>query len=763
MKEINIIPDNRLPDVKATSSKYYESIYKLYRAGITQGNDSTGTFAPSKYINRAKTAAILVRLLDEDERVDAPEDIVSPNVTIDKLSYSFVNSDGEAGFDYESDGTGIVKKGNYFYYKESIFEIIYGSTKKADEMHTAYSKYGGNCEGMSATAAMFYQYEAELDEDPVSITAFSPLSAATYPVDLKVTNTHTYWTYQDTIEEKKITRAISLRRFIEAMQAAQYVSCVQSEKKAHRVKMVKNAGSGIFTYESSTGAEKLNKIIQAVKNFNITGKNAPLIGIGGGYYEQENGMGHCVLGYRVRGSGSERYIDVYDPNYPNNCNRYITVYGYPNCTGWSYDGYYYNNNKYDYNRIDYVGTESYFKVWEYKGITLENLKYFAKTDEIVYDATKDPEAYAEISNSDVEIEDGNGKIVATIENGVFTSSDDDIIEIGDENDFSAENGGVQLWLPVGDYSIINNSNDEELDVTVADDYQSTDVKTDASEINIHVDDDSKLNSVEIEESGRTFDIDMTSQLTNSCESVEASGIVPKSSVSLQQKNGSVTLTADGVKLNGDAEDIGGDADGDANDVSDEADDGSVVDEDADGENPGKETNPDDDDSMASLLGSSMKLRINGVNIPLSSSKTTVSYKNFYNITFNTNGGSSISKAKAYSNAAFDLSCYKPQKDGYLFAGWYKSSALSGTSLKEIASGRTSNITLYAKWIKGVVGDADGDGVITAADASMMLLVSSGTVTLDDAGKLASDAVTGNNYSDKALRILDYMIGKNDEL
>ena len=526
------------------------------------------------------------------------------------------------------------------------------------------------------------------------------------------------------------------------MQAAQYVSCVQSEKKAHRVKMVKNAGSGIFTYESSTGAEKLNKIIQAVKSFTITGKNAPLIGIGGRCYEQQNGVGHCVLGYRVRGSGSERYIDVYDPNYPNNCNRYITVYGYPNCTGWSYDGYYYNNNKYDYNRIDYVGTESYFKVWEYKGITLENLKYFAKTDEIVYDATKDPEAYAEISNSDVEIEDGNGKIVATIENGVFTSSDDDIIEIGDENDFSAENGGVQLWLPVGDYSIINNSNDEELDVTVADDYQSTDVKTDASEINIHVDDDSKLNSVEIEESGRTFDIDMTSQLTNSCESVEASGIVPKSSVSLQQKNGSVTLTADGVKLNGAKEDINGDM----NDVSDEADDGSVV-----------------DDSMSSLLGSSMKLRINGVNIPLSSSKTTVSYKNFYNITFNTNGGSSISKAKAYSNAAFDLSNYKPQKDGYLFAGWYKSSALSGTSLKEIASGRTSNITLYAKWIKGVVGDADGDGVITAADASMMLLVSSGTVTLDDAGKLASDAVTGNNYSDKALRILDYMIGKNDEL
>ena len=67
----NSIPDNSLPDVKKGSA-YYNSIYKLYRAGVLVGNDPRGTFAPEKDITRAEVSAIVVRMMDATQRKDAP-------------------------------------------------------------------------------------------------------------------------------------------------------------------------------------------------------------------------------------------------------------------------------------------------------------------------------------------------------------------------------------------------------------------------------------------------------------------------------------------------------------------------------------------------------------------------------------------------------------------------------------------------------------------------------------------------------------------
>ena len=67
----NSIPDDSLPDVKKGSA-YYNSIYKLYRAGVLVGNDSRGTFTPGKDITRAEVAAIVVRMMDASQRKDAP-------------------------------------------------------------------------------------------------------------------------------------------------------------------------------------------------------------------------------------------------------------------------------------------------------------------------------------------------------------------------------------------------------------------------------------------------------------------------------------------------------------------------------------------------------------------------------------------------------------------------------------------------------------------------------------------------------------------
>lgn len=56
-----------LPDVSA-NTKYQDSIFKLYNAGIVSGSDNYGTFNPNSNIQRSETAAIILRVVDKTER-----------------------------------------------------------------------------------------------------------------------------------------------------------------------------------------------------------------------------------------------------------------------------------------------------------------------------------------------------------------------------------------------------------------------------------------------------------------------------------------------------------------------------------------------------------------------------------------------------------------------------------------------------------------------------------------------------------------------
>ena len=69
---------------------------------------------------------------------------------------------------------------------------------------------------------------------------------------------------------------------------------------------------------------------------------------------------------------------------------------------------------------------------------------------------------------------------------------------------------------------------------------------------------------------------------------------------------------------------------------------------------------------------------------------------FYTLTFDTNGGSSISTARISEYATVDLtlSKYIPTREGYEFTGWYSDKALTA----KITSIRlTKNTTIYAGW------------------------------------------------------------------
>ncbi len=70
LAEKNAISDGAIPDV-ACDNTHYASIYKLYRAGICNGSDASGSFYPEKSIKRSEVAAILVRMMDESARVGA--------------------------------------------------------------------------------------------------------------------------------------------------------------------------------------------------------------------------------------------------------------------------------------------------------------------------------------------------------------------------------------------------------------------------------------------------------------------------------------------------------------------------------------------------------------------------------------------------------------------------------------------------------------------------------------------------------------------
>lgn len=70
--------------------------------------------------------------------------------------------------------------------------------------------------------------------------------------------------------------------------------------------------------------------------------------------------------------------------------------------------------------------------------------------------------------------------------------------------------------------------------------------------------------------------------------------------------------------------------------------------------------------------------------------------NLNTITYVLNGGvnNSGNPAAFAPNATVALS--NPSKDGYVFVGWYESSDFSGSKVKSI-SGRSEDVTLYAKW------------------------------------------------------------------
>lgn len=86
---------------------------------------------------------------------------------------------------------------------------------------------------------------------------------------------------------------------------------------------------------------------------------------------------------------------------------------------------------------------------------------------------------------------------------------------------------------------------------------------------------------------------------------------------------------------------------------------------------------------------------------------TITYKDLGDNTFSGTHGANYPKSHTYGTAT---TLVNPTKTGYTFDGWFTTSDCSGTAITSIAAtGYTSNITLYAKWLSfKAVYNTNGD-------------------------------------------------------
>lgn len=67
------------------------------------------------------------------------------------------------------------------------------------------------------------------------------------------------------------------------------------------------------------------------------------------------------------------------------------------------------------------------------------------------------------------------------------------------------------------------------------------------------------------------------------------------------------------------------------------------------------------------------------------------------VTFEVNGGNSLSSVKVVEGQATTITLPTPEKAGYEFVGWFEKSDLSGTAVVSPYTPQEGSVTLYAKW------------------------------------------------------------------
>lgn len=373
-----------------------------------------------------------------DATVHARWAVSSGGPSVLDISYSFGNNRDEFGY------------GEDYRIPLERYAYMFGNSS-AWQAYDSYGEWNGNCFGMVNSAATFY-------------CSGNPTPNG----ELTLGNTVLFPDHQ-----------MSLRDYIESIQILQISDVIQKTRGVNR------------------NAYKL--LVKAVQNFHNTGSQPVSIGIRG----PNNEGGHEMLGLAVYrdAANSKDVIQVYDPNFPGDMNRWIDLY-------WStpdeYTGWYYPfNDSQNWGsayggRIEFVVYSDILTVWSNRGTGAALQSNMMR-----------------LNAANASVYDYSGNLAAVIRDGEVISNRGDIFPVdtpvGAENS-GTENEGVALWVPSEHFIVVNEDPDvDTLTVEVSGAGSSVSVSTSADRALVYSNADSASNIALVNGKNESYEIVFSSE------------------------------------------------------------------------------------------------------------------------------------------------------------------------------------------------------------------------------------------------------------
>lgn len=334
-------------------------------------------------------------------------------------NYRFYNWFDSFGYPYHYEGENWVS--DYRIPRERYISV-FGLTKGTQE-YNSRGNWGGSCFGMASSCGMFYMNYLNYNLYDASADNLFEIAAPGAP-----------------------NKGLTI--LIEKYQLVQSYGDVLKER-------IYNATD----YDKTSTASKTQKIIDAVKHFEETGKKPIVLAV------RSDKSGHAIFPYKViQNSDGSYYIYVYDNNAPYGTDN--KVYISKDLKSFNYLNNYTRNMTFTY--IDTIKKAM-------GGITLMDEENSVKTSEInVF-----------INSTNAQIMTTDGVSIENIE-GAFR------VEVDDNQERSSS----EYILPIGDYMItVYDDTINELNVSVANDYDYQDVFTTDTQATVFVGVNSETNRV----------------------------------------------------------------------------------------------------------------------------------------------------------------------------------------------------------------------------------------------------------------------------
>ena len=399
-------------------------------------------------------------------------------------AYAFQNL--TESFGYKSKGPGEDK----YPIRYETFKLLFGDgvAGKSKYMSTVQNAWGGNCCGMSSTAAIFFA------------DGMNPASFGSQTVNgLQITSSN---------------GSFSVLTFIEVMQIAQYTDTFAEQYKNNKV----------YRYQLDAAGSQLAKVYQAVEAAAQSGVGT-IIAIG------KNGVGgHALLAYGVENvSPTQDRLLIYDCNTPNReRSLFLDKTADGRYSGWTYDmggygiwGITPENEGTCF--ISYIPYSTVLSIWNNRGHLNDNRELLT------------------FSGENLSVRTLEGKTVATVKNGRLSSNAAGVLEIPN---LSMEwTDTTSVFLPRDFYTVSSNDGGT-LSVTMTDVNHSASVTTTSSAVSFAVDSYENENTVFIENAsaGDTYSVQLETNRNGSrYESVSVSGFGQNGSLSISSNDDTLSI------------------------------------------------------------------------------------------------------------------------------------------------------------------------------------------------------------------------------